>query len=551
MEGRVKKDDEARSGLPPLGRREVMKIGAGVVMTTLAPAIPARAQRQEPPAPERRQRQAAVRPEGVKPITTRAGYKNPVNRVGGNGPMDETTRRYVSFVHSFNESNLTPPVIAGLNKLMIDALTAWIGSFNSEIGQVCARLAKLSAPTTMKSTIPGYNVVTTPEAAALANCYLVRQADYNDGDPGNGGHASVVIPGVLSIGEAVHATGSQVLQAVAVAYECLNAGQKARRSEGGEGGGEGGGVGWADASEGVATAMGCGKLLGLDEDRLANALSMALVPHLSLGKGDGTQSHFKEGHSAFNIRNGVFAALAAREGMTGPNEPFEGAEGLWERVTGAFDLKIPVVPGHLNVEDFRVKRYAAEGNAQAMLHQAIPEIRQFTKYEDIQSVHIECSFGTLREIASPECWDPTNRETADHSLPYMVAAALMDGEVYLSSYTPQRYLHDQVLRDLMGKITVQANPEYNSPQGRSKLTVKKTSGEVFVKEIFKEIPVTYEEVLAKFDRVCAYQGISNDARDRTKATWTNFMAVKDAADAMTALTRLVPTIPLTGGPIKS
>src|SRR5215510_4303239 len=132
--------------------------------------------------------------------------------------------------------------------------------------------------------------------------------------------------------------------------------------------------------------------------------------------------------------------------MTRPYAHFDAAEGELEQVTGRLAISWPVVPGHLGVENFRVKRYAAEGNAQAMLHQAIPPIREFTKYQDIDTVHIEVDFGTLREIASPECWDPSNRETADHSLPYMFAAALMDGEVYLNSYTPQRYLHDAKLK---------------------------------------------------------------------------------------------------------
>src|SRR5262249_58633023 len=93
-------------------------------------------------------------------------------------------------------------------------------------------------------------------------------------------------------------------------------------------------LGWGDAGECAATALGCGKLLGLDEDQLANALSLAIVSHLALGKGDGTQSHFKAGHSAIMCRHGVFSALSAREGLTGPNEPFEGLEGLFDSVTG-------------------------------------------------------------------------------------------------------------------------------------------------------------------------------------------------------------------------
>ena len=525
-----------------IDRRDLMRLGASVVLTSLsAPTLLA----QEREEGGRR----AVRPEGVPAIITGPGFKYTANRISGNGPMDALSRQIAAYTVSFSQKELTPPVIAGLNKLMVDCLVAWIGSFGSEIGQLSARLAKLSPAGELKSTVAGYGVTAEPVAAAFANCYLVRQADYDDGDPGNGGHASVVIPGILAIGEAMHSSGPQVLQAIALAYEFLGASQRPIRTGARL---PGPGVGWADPAEGVATAIGCAKLLGLDEDRIGNAISLALVPHLSLGKGDGTQSHFKAGHSAFNIRNGVFAALCAREGMTGPNAPFDGAEGLFERVTGPFEIKLPRNPGHLGVENFRVKRYAAEGNAQALLHQTIPEIRKFASVDDIVSVHIECDFGTLREIASPECWDPSNRETADHSLPYMVAAALMDGEVYLSSYTPQRYLHDAKLKAVMNKITCQANPDLVGTQGRSRTNVRRKDVQTFTKTIQGEIPVTYQEVLAKFDRVCAYMSIPNDVRDKTKATWSNFMAVRDVAEPMRALGNLGgKTYPLTGGTPRS
>src|ERR1019366_6906291 len=183
----------------------------------------------------------------------------------------------------------------------------------------------------------------------------------------------------------------------------------------------------------------------------------------------GALSHWKGCHSAMSVRNGVYAALLAREGMTGPAQPFEGRSGMWDKLTGPFkELRLPYSPdGQLAVENFRLKRYPAEGNAQALLQQAIPAIRGFAKVDDIASINIEMAFGAWQEIADPPKWDPRNRETADHSMPYMVAVALTDGEVYLSSFTPKRYLEDASLRQLMQKITCQANPEFDKvKQGR-------------------------------------------------------------------------------------
>ena len=85
----------------------------------------------------------------------------------------------------------------------------------------------------------------------------------------------------------------------------------------------------AGGGESVAPAMAVGKLMGLDEDRLANAVTLALTPHVALNKGVGAMSMWKGCRSAEAIKCGVWAAMLAREGMTGPPQPFEGRGGLW------------------------------------------------------------------------------------------------------------------------------------------------------------------------------------------------------------------------------
>jgi 2-methylcitrate dehydratase len=527
MDG-AKKDDESRSKVFPLGRRDLVKLGAGAVWTALsAPGL--LAQRQ---GGDRR----PERPAGFN-LATGVGYKNDANRTSGNGPMDHTSQVIVSWVNSFSEANMTAPVTAGANKLMLDCMVALIGSFGSEVGQITSRLAKLYPPGELKSTVAGYNITTVPEAAAFANAFMVRQADYNDGDGENGGHISVIIPGILAIGEAVHATGAQTLAAVTIGYEILRAFAFYAR----------GGGGWDAPYEGMAVALGCGKLLGLNEDRLANALSLALVPHMPMNVSHvGALSHWKSGHSSIGVRNGVFAALMAREGLTGPAQPFEERGGLMDIVTGPFELKLPAKQGELNVETFRVKRFPAEGGTQAILHQALPPIHQWTKPEEIDTIRIQIT--SLGEIADPPKWDPRNRETADHSLPYITAVALTDGEVYLDSFKPERYLNDQKLRELMGRITIEANPDLVGTQGKCRITVRKKSGEVMTKLVQGEIPVTFDEVKKKFDRVCAYYSIPNDVRDHARETWSNLKAVKDIAEPMRMMGHIAPgPLPLTGG----
>ncbi len=348
-----------------------------------------------------------------------------------------------------------------------------------------------------------------------------------------------MIPGILAIGEALHSTGLEVLVAVGLGYEVLN-GLTAisRGAEGGSGGR------WDGPYEGLATALAAGKLMKLDEDKLANALSIAFVPHLPLFVSHvGSLSMWKGCHSAMGVRNGVYAALLAREGMTGPAQPFE-ARGGWFDNNGSFkQLRLPVKPdGQLAIENFRLKQFPAEGSTQGTL-ELIPAIREWTKVDEIASIRVEVPFNCWQEVGDPPKWDPRNRETADHSLAYLIAVGLTDGEIYLSSFKPQRYLDDASVRQLMQKITVRPNPEFKV-DNRSRLTLRKKSGEELVKEAFDYREVTHQDVIAKFNRICAYTSVSNEQRDRALATWPNLSKVHDIAEPMREMARFGNPLPL-------
>src|SRR5262249_40915720 len=147
-----------------------------------------------------------------------------------------------------------------------------------------------------KSTVFGYGIPTTPEMAAFANGGMGRHSDFDD-------HNSCLVAGVLAVGEALHSSGAQVMQAIAIAYE-VQATLVGTRP--GVGPGQGEFDNWDLAP---AAACATGKLLGLNEDSLANAVSLAMLPHMPIYSRIGIQSHWKGFHSAEQGRNGVFAAL--------------------------------------------------------------------------------------------------------------------------------------------------------------------------------------------------------------------------------------------------
>ena len=132
----------------------------------------------------------------------------------------------------------------------------------------------------------------------------------------------------------------------------------------------------------------------------------------------GELTPWKNAATAYAVRNGVFAALLAREGMVGPGNAFEGRNGLWENVTGPFELPaFPNKGGEPLTPKVRIKYWPVETNGQPVIFAAL-KLRDLVKPYDLKAIEVFTSKFTWFEIGSePEKWDPRTRETADHSLP--------------------------------------------------------------------------------------------------------------------------------------
>jgi 2-methylcitrate dehydratase len=305
---------------------------------------------------------------------------------------------------------------------------------------------------------------------------------------------------------------------------------------------------WDSPYMGLVTALAVGKLFGLNEDQLANALSLALVPHMPMWVSHvGALSHWKNCHDPEAVRCGVWAALLARAGMTGPCQPFEGRGGLWDNIGAPKKLHLPATAdGELVVQKMSFKSHPADTGAQALLG-LIDEFRAWTKIEDIGSIQIELSHCHWMETSDPPKWDPRNHETADHSMPYLIVRALIDGEVYLHSFTADKIM-DPVARALMDKTTVLFNPEF-SDYSRSRITVRTKAGGELTKEAayFRGHPrnrMSREEHTAKFSRVCDYMRVEPRQRDRALVQWSNLQAVQDIVEPIQNLAKFGRPMPL-------
>ncbi|HWH58855.1 MAG TPA: MmgE/PrpD family protein [Terriglobales bacterium] len=461
-------------------------------------------------------------------VFTSAGWKNTSGRHGGNGPVDESTRRLVEFTANFSESQMTPAVKTAVNYLMLDFLASLFSGYETDAGRAAARLSQRYPMTgDFKSTVFGYGITTTPEMAAFANGGMGRLTDFDD-------HNSCLVAGCLAVGEALHSTGAQVMQAIAIAYEIQRALVSTRSFD------DPSHVQFDNWDLAPDVALAAGHLLGLNEDYLANALSLALVPHMPLYSRIGTQTNWKGFHSAEQGRNGVFAALIARDGMTGPSQPFEERDGLIAHL-GPYthDLRAPASPdGTLAIVSGHgqgrggYKRYATEGTTQTFHGSILQPLRAWAKADEIAALELENTYYSWQEICDPPKWDPQNRETADHSFPYNIARGILDGYIYFDSFFRDKYT-DPKVRELMAKITVRPNPTLGFNQVA--LKVRKKSGEERTFVAKPEPPFRNDEIEAKFKKSADFFKIKNS--DQIMRTWMNLHDLKDIGEAMAVVAK--------------
>lgn len=359
--------------------------------------------------------------------------------------MDRLTRLIADYASSLSFDSLPSGVVRAATRHLVDALGCAVGGHACEAAGMARRIARGAAPAAYAGRVLGSSEPMTAEAAAFVNTAMIRHLDFND--TRHGGHPSDCLGGLLAIAPAAGADGRRLLTGMIVAYEVairLIAATRFRER------------GWDQGfAIGIGTAAGVGHLLGLSAARLGHAVAITAVASVPLrATRAGQLSLWKGAATAHASRDGVFAALLAAEGMTGPDAAFEGRHGLWEQITGPFELEpFGGRGGAFLAPAVRLKYWPVEYNAQAAVWAAL-DLRSRMAPAEIAGIDIATCRSAWHEIGSePAKWDPQTRETADHSLPYIFARALVDGTIGVSSFDRAAYA-DPSLRPLMARIRV-------------------------------------------------------------------------------------------------
>jgi 2-methylcitrate dehydratase len=284
---------------------------------------------------------------------------------------------------------------------------------------------------------------------------MIRYLDFNDTYTSLATcHPSDLLAPVLAAVDATHGNGRDVILGMVLGYEVfcglLDSGAMDRE------------LSWDQSTYGViAAAVVAAKLLGLSKDQMANAISLATSSHITLEQvRRGQISHWKGCALANASRNAIFAAMLASKGMTGPNEVFEGSDGFMTGTGVTFELRSLAGTGQpYRIMSARIKAFPSGYFSQSAI-EAVLELRpRISSIDDIKEVRLQTFPSGHQVMGSSEAnWKPETRETADHSLPFVMAIALMEGGLEIRHYDQGYYKHPDV-RALMQKISIRIGDE--------------------------------------------------------------------------------------------
>ena len=412
--------------------------------------------------------------------------------------MDATTERLVDFAHQSEFSALSADTVHACKQRLIDTMACALGAYDEPLSHLARKMARRYSGNA-DAGVWGSALQTTPEAAAFANGVMLRYLDMSDTYLSKSrGHPSDVISGILAVADHLHSDGPSVVSAITLAYDVYCSFMDAVDINS---------KGWDQPVYGVlGCVLGAGRLMRLSREQMANAVALALAPNMALTQTRrGELSSWKGCAGANASRNAVFAAMLAQEGFTGPTAVFEGAGGLWD-IVGKFDWPLPdLLKAPHMITQTHLKSLPICYHGQSAVLGAL-EIRPRVRLQSISEIKIESYRAAVNMMgAEPSRWAPETRETADHSLPYVVSMAFLDGAVTAESFTRER-LTDPAMADLMKKVTVSEDTALSAryPESSpSRVSVRLSSGELITTEVrypkgHAKTPMDDAEVEQKF-----------------------------------------------------
>jgi 2-methylcitrate dehydratase len=441
--------------------------------------------------------------------------------------MQKSISRIISeFAIKLKYEDLPKEVVNEVKRYLYDSIGCAYGGYHTKDVKILHDIYTEMAGK-KEATVIGFGDKLPAVNTTLINSLMIRALDFNDiywkEDPS---HPSDIIPAALSVGELVGASMKEVITAIVLAYEfeqrlCLFASPGVRERK------------WHHATlTQFVSPIVAGKMLGLNEDQMVNAIGISGSHNHTIGcPTAGKLTMMKNTVDPMAVQSGVFAALMAKKGYTGTEAVFEGKEGFMDTFLGwnAKEQKVEPVSmkGRDGVSDWKwniekligglgesykimecsMKAFPTEALTHTHLSATLNAVvKNKITYDQIESVKLTTLAQAYDILFDPHKYRPESRETADHSLPYCIAAALVDHKITTQSFSDEK-LKDARIWEVIDKIKGEPSQEFEKmfpAKQPSKVVVKTKDGREFSEYLEypkgdPREPMTTEDLDNKFE----------------------------------------------------
>jgi 2-methylcitrate dehydratase len=377
-----------------------------------------------------------------------------------------------------------------------------------------------------------------PDYAAFYNAALVRYLDFNDSYLAKGEtcHPSDNLGVCLAAGEYAGSSGRELMAALAIAYQvqCRLSDEAPVRAKG-----------FDHTVQGAyAATAAAGKLLRLDACHLANAIAISATALNALRvTRTGVLSNWKGLAYPYTGADCFRNAVLAGYGITGPLEVVEGNKGFIESIAGPFNVNWAEEDLD-RVTRTTLKKYNAEIHSQTAIEAALQLRREHpikpSEIDRIDLTTFEVAFNIIGGGEEGNKSTVRTKEQADHSLPYLISVALLDGQVMPEQYAPERILRPDV-QALMKKVAIRPNAGYSArfpDEMPARITIALRNGQVIEREVLNcegscGLPMDRNAAYRKFEILSA--PATSDAQRKAIAEMVFDLENHPVVDLMTLL----------------
>jgi 2-methylcitrate dehydratase len=370
--------------------------------------------------------------------------------------MSTVTRAVADWATNVTYDQLPDAVVREAKRYLMDSVGCALGGAQQHDVELARRvLREIAGSGPCRVLVTGDRM--DPVSSSLLNALMIRVMDYNDiywkQDPS---HPSDIIPAAIACAERAGGSGRDLIVGIALAYEieqrlCEISFPGIRE------------IGWHHATlTAVAAPVAAARMLGLDAERMQHAIGISASRHCTTGSVTaGRLTMMKNTVDPLATQSGVLAALLAEQGYTGPEHVLDGKEGFSHVFASEwrFDILTDGLGDSWRILDCGMKFFPTEALTHAPISATLDLVTEHDlEPDDIETVTIHSLARAADILADPSKYDPRTKETADHSLPYVIAAAIADRQVTPVQFTDAKIM-DPTIRAQLAKVKVIADPE--------------------------------------------------------------------------------------------